>query len=341
LERTITFSKPDFLKKSLGPKLDVYYVNGSVKASTFAGDVKKGLTCGNKYLLPKYFYDRAGSELFEKICSTSEYYVTRTETEILERFSDEIALANKDKEYLVELGSGSSVKTKLIIDSFLNHRNSLHYLPIDVSDIVVSSSQSLTNQKPGLQISGFISDYVDGISLIHEFYDEPKLIIFLGSSIGNFDLIHAEKFVKFIRSRMNKEDSLLIGFDMKKDAGVLNAAYNDKEGYTSKFNLNLLRRINNELGGNFNLSLFKHHAFFNEEQSRIEMHLISLEDQSINVEAIGEVIHFKKGESIYTESSYKFTDEMLEAIAWYSNMKLANIWRDNKHYFSLCLFRPI
>jgi dimethylhistidine N-methyltransferase len=340
LEKVLSTSNIDYKRESFNGRIEVIYVNGSMKKSTFAEDVRIGLTAEKKFLLPKYFYDETGSGLFEKICTTNEYYVTRTETDLLYEYSDEIASMNQNIKYLVELGSGSSVKTRLIIDSFLKQKNMLHYLPIDVSEIMIDSSLTLTGEKSGLRISGFISEYEEGISLIHELYDESKLIIFFGSSIGNFDPHHAKRFVKFIGSNMSSKDSLLIGFDMKKDTGILNAAYNDKSGYTSKFNLNLLCRINNELGGDFDLNLFEHHAYFNEEESRIEMRLVSLQDHEVTIGAINEIIKFRKGESIYTESSYKFTDKMIEEIAMYSYLKLTNIWRDEKNYFSLCLFRP-
>ena len=312
-----------------------------MKADNFAEDVRKGLTAEKKYLLPKYFYDDMGSELFEKICSTHEYYVTRTEAEILKMYSDEIVSVNCNKKHLTELGSGSSVKTKYIIDSFIKAKESIHYMPIDVSDIIISSSQNLAKDTSGLKVTGFISEYEKGLSFISEIYDEPKMVMFLGSSIGNFDFLHSVKFVSFIRSKMKKSDSLLIGFDMKKDINVLNAAYNDKAGYTAGFNLNLLKRINTELCGHFDLSKFEHRAFFNPERSRMEMHLVSLEEQDVLIESMGESIHFKKGEDIYTESSYKFTRDMISDIGWFSNLKLSNIWQDEKRYFSLCLFQPM
>jgi L-histidine N-alpha-methyltransferase len=330
-----------FSHKVYGDELEIYRFSTEEKADNFAEDVRKGLTAKSKYLLPKYFYDEKGSKLFEKICSTKEYYVTRTEAEILKRHSDEIVSANCNKKLLVELGSGSSVKTKYVIDSLIKAKGEIHYMPIDVSDIIISSSEKLIDKTAGLKVSGFISEYEKGLSYISENYDEPKLIMFLGSSIGNFDFLHSVKFVSFIRSKMKKNDSLLIGFDMKKDVNILNAAYNDKAGYTAEFNLNLLRRINTELCGNFDLSIFEHRAYFNEKHSRIEMHLVSLEEQDVLIESIGEPIHFKKGEDIYTENSYKFTRDMISDIGWFSNLKLTNIWQDEKRYFSLCLFEPM
>jgi L-histidine N-alpha-methyltransferase len=330
-----------FSRKVYSSELEIYRFSSVEKTGTFADDVRKGLAAEKKYLMPKYFYDQRGSELFEKICSTEEYYVTRTEADILKKYSGEITSANCNKKHLVELGSGSSVKTEYLIDSLIKAKKEIHYMPIDVSDIIISSSENLVEETAGLKVSGFISEYEKGLSFISETYSEPKLIMFLGSSIGNFDFLQSVRFVSFIRSRMKKGDSLLIGFDMKKDTNVLNAAYNDKSGYTAEFNLNLLKRINTELCGNFELKKFKHLAFFNEEHSIIEMHLVSLEEQDVSIESMGERIHFRKGEYIYTESSYKFTTDMISDIGWFSNMKLTNIWTDEKRYFSLCLFQPM
>jgi len=325
----------------LDERLEIFYDLSNGKGNTFAEDIRTGLTLHKKYLLPKYFYDQRGSDLFEKICTTQEYYVTRTETEILKKYSGEITQANCTKKQLVELGSGSSVKTRYLIGSLIKAKKNLHYLPIDVSDIMVSSSENLIKSNAGLKVSGFITEYEKGLSMISQMYTEPKLILFLGSSIGNFDFLQSVKFVSFIRGKMRKGDSLLIGFDMKKDINVLNAAYNDRAGYTAEFNLNLLRRINNELGGNFDLNKFEHKAYFNEEQSRIEMHLVSLVEQDVLIKSIRETIHFEEGEDIYTESSYKFTTDMISDIGWFSNLRLSNIWTDEKRYFSLCLFQPM
>ncbi len=332
---------PFYSQKVIDKNLEIFYVNLVKNGESFASDVLAGLDSEKKYLLPKYFYDEAGSELFEKICTTKEYYVTRTESEILKKCSDQIASANSAKVNLVELGSGSSVKTRYIISSFLKSKRELNYLPIDVSEILVASSKCLIEDSRGLKVFGFISEYEQGLSLINNLFREPKLILFLGSSIGNFDFMNSVRFVSFIRNKMKTEDALLIGFDMKKDPEVLNAAYNDRGGVTAEFNLNLLKRINNELGGNFDLSKFEHQAYFSEEYSRVEMHLVSLEEQDVCIKSINKTIHFENGEDIYTESSYKFTDDMIADIAWFSNMRISNIWRDEKGYFSLCLFQPI
>ena len=325
-------------KKVINSRLNIYYSNRTNNVNSFAEDVKTGLTASNKFLLPKYFYDIKGSELFEKICLTPEYYVTVTEASILKKYADEIAKYNESRTILEELGSGTSVKTKLLISSFIKKYKTLHYVPIDVSEIMIQSSEKLIDEFTGLNISGIIADYIEGIEIAANLFTEPKLILFLGSSIGNFDLFHAEQFVQFISSKMNYGDCLMIGFDMVKDIKVLNAAYNDKEGITAEFNMNLLTRMNNELEAEFDLNNFRHFSYFNQDKSRIEMHLVSLKDQQVKINAIDSTINFLQGERIHTENSYKFTKEMIAEIAAYSGLEFSKMWTDEKKYFSLCLF---
>lgn len=320
--------------------LSVYYI-GNVEDSSFADDVRKGLTAKNKYLLPKYFYNKEGSELFEKICMTEEYYVTRTESSILKKYTADIAKYNLNKKMLMELGSGSSVKTKYIINALIENYRYLHYVPIDVSDIMITSSKELISENTGLRISAMMAEYEAGINASSQLFNELKLILFLGSSIGNFDLFSAEQFIRYVGSNMKDGDSMLIGFDMVKDINVLNSAYNDKEGVTAAFNLNVLKRINNELGGNFNLNNFEHLAFFNPQQSRIEMHLVSKEEQIISIDALNMDVAFKAGERIHTENSYKFSPEMIGEIAAYSGLNSTKFWTDENKYFRLYLFSKI
>jgi len=322
-------------------RFKVYLASNGVKENTFAEDVKIGLTSQRKFLLPKYFYDTAGSGLFEKICETPEYYVTRTEAEIIRQNSDEISGHNYHKNILVELGSGSSQKTRYLLKSFLNCHNEIKYIPIDVSDILIPSGLDLLDEFDRLKIDGIHSVYEKGLLIAGTVVKEPKMLIFLGSSIGNFEQREALEFLKLIASTMNVDDSFLIGFDLVKDMNVLNAAYNDEEGYTAKFNLNLLKRINTELNGEFDLSKFKHKAFFNADDSRIEMHFVSLEEQDICIHEIREKIHFKKGETIHTENSYKFTDEMIEKLASKAGLTIEKMWKDEIDYFALCLMRKV
>jgi len=320
-------------------RLRIIRLDNFPKTNSFAEDVKIGLTSGNKFLLPKYFYDISGSELFERICETEEYYPTRTEISILKNLSDTISERNKEKNLIVELGSGSSYKTNYILQSFLKSRDKLYYIPIDVSDILVESSKNLIEKYEKLFITGLVTYYEEGMDYIIKADKSPKLILFLGSSIGNFTEEEAIHFMKMLGNDITCDDRLLIGFDLIKDRKVLLDAYNDKAGITAEFNLNILKRINTELGGNFDLGKFEHSAIFNEEKSRMEMHLISKEDQNVFIKDISEEISFKKGEIIHTENSYKFTHEMINSLAEASGMEFSDSYTDDKKYFALCAFK--
>lgn len=304
--------------------------------SCFLNDVLDGLNKELKLIPPKYFYDNIGSDLFEKICSTPEYYVTRTENSIIEKYSSEIVSACPGIEHITELGSGNSVKTQNILKAFLIANRQLTYSPIDVSDILVSSGIKITEIFKKISVCGVLGEYEESLEFISCKFSTTKLILFLGSSIGNFDPEHVNKFLRMIEGKMNSDDKLLIGFDLVKDEGVLNAAYNDTAGYTEDFNLNLLRRINRELNADFDLKNFEHKSFFNSGQSRIEMHLVSLKDQIVNVN--GKIFNFAKGETIHTENSYKFSESLIEDVYINSGLKLLDTWKDNNKYFSLCLF---
>ncbi len=325
-----------YSKEILNDRFTLFTVENGGSKNTFAEDVIAGLTSNPKTLPPKYFYDNAGSELFEKICSTPEYYVTRTEASILKENSESIAKANSGKNLIVELGSGSSIKTRYILNAFIKQNSTVNYVPIDVSEILIQSGNGLLNDFEGLTVTGIIGEYEESIEAATEIFPQPKLILFLGSSIGNFDLPHARDFLGKLSASMRKGDSLLIGFDLVKNESVLNAAYNDREGVTAEFNMNLLRRINREFGSEVNLENFEHKAYFNPTESRIEMHLFSKCDHSFSLNGSGE-IKFRKGDSIHTENSYKFTDEMIRGLASTAGLTISESWKDENNYFELCL----
>lgn len=331
-------SESDFTENIINDRFSLFYAQNVKSKKSFEDDVIYGLNSNPKSLQPKYFYDAKGSELFEKICLTPEYYVTRTEAAILKEHSDDISAANDNKKIIVELGSGSSVKTRYILNSFIRQQGSVTYVPVDVSEILVESGNALLNDFEGLNVKGIIGEYEESLHIISENFPQPKIIVFLGSSIGNFDLPHAQEFLKMISETMNQGDSLLIGFDMVKDINILNAAYNDKDGVTAEFNLNLLRRIKNEFKADMDISNFEHNAFFNTIESRIEMHLVSKCDQSIKLNS-SSTVNFKKGETIHTENSYKFTDEMIMEMIEKSGLRLSNKWNDNRNWFGLYLIQ--
>ncbi|HMS32498.1 MAG TPA: L-histidine N(alpha)-methyltransferase [Ignavibacteria bacterium] len=328
-----------FKEDVINSRLRIFHTDNQLHVNSFPEDVREGLTSKDKFLSPKYFYDKRGSELFEQICGTEEYYPTRTETDILKDLSGIIAQRNTDKKMLVELGSGSSVKTDLLIKSFLSERNTFKYIPIDVSDIIIKSSAILTDKYPGLNVDAVISFYEEGMNFTVQTDSSAKLILFLGSSIGNFSGEERTNFMKMLKTYMNESDRLLIGFDMIKDKEVLEKAYNDRKGITAEFNLNILQRINNELGGNFDPSEFEHIAFYNESMCRIEMHLRARSKMTFEIKEIGEKISFEAGEMIHTENSYKFSRQTINELAENSGLEFSDYYADEKNYFSICAFK--
>lgn len=315
----------------------------------FAKDVMLGLSAKSKYLKPKYFYDHIGSELFEEICQQPEYYLTWTEASILRTYSPTIAeMQSNNSIAIIELGSGSSLKTKILIQAFLGtNQKSISYYPIDISrSILQNAVKLLSNEFLNIQIVGLPEDFREGIDKANQLISyknisAKKIIVFLGSSIGNFESKEAKLFLKFLADKLAEDDSLLIGFDLHKSEKILNAAYNDSAGVTAKFNLNILHRINKELGGEFNSSLFEHRAFYNKDKRRIEMHLVSTCKQHVYIKEIDKTIDFERGESIHTENSYKYTLEQIDALAKRCNLKVKKHFTDPNCWFDLAVFEPV
>jgi L-histidine N-alpha-methyltransferase len=306
--------------------------------TTFAKDVFQGLSAPKKYIPPVYFYDDTGSELFEKICQQSEYYLTRTEAEILENHSSELATLFSKHTSLIELGSGSAQKTRYLIEAFLTYYGKVEYFPIDVSEsILLKSSTQLKESYPSIKIKPVVALYKDGISQINTHTVNPKLVIWLGSSIGNFETEKAVKLLKKIGQNLSDADRILIGMDLRKDREILEKAYNDSAGITANFNLNLLSRINNELCGNFSLKNFKHIALFNDVAGRIEMYLESLNQQNVKIVDLDLEVNFNKNERIHTENSYKYTLEEINYLSNSAGLKLYRQWFDSNQWFSLNL----
>lgn len=335
---TVVENSPVFSKEIINDRLNVYRFERTLAESSFAEDVKKGLTAERKFLYPKYFYDDRGSELFDQITQTKDYYPTRTEESILIDHASDIIEFSKHKPVMVELGSGTSTKTRHILTAKQKTGQPLNYIPLDVSDILISSSEDLLKEYSNLTINGIISEYITGYSIVKDIDDRDNLTIFLGSSIGNFEREYVKEFLKKISNRMKDTDALLIGFDLIKDEDVLIKAYNDSDGVTAEFNLNILERINNELGGSFDLNSFEHSAIFNRDKSRIEMHLVSTKDQDIEITDLDIVVSFKKGETIHTENSYKFNDDIIMDFADAAGLDWITTWNDPKKYFAMSLF---
>jgi dimethylhistidine N-methyltransferase len=294
-----------------------------------------------KRLPCSYFYDSEGSRLFELICGLPEYYLTRTERDILQQCAGEIAGSMPGCHTLVELGSGTAEKTRLLLDAYLSRHGRVRYVPIDISRSTLElSSRRLLAEYAALEIVALAGDYEQGLQLIAAESQNPKLVLWLGSNIGNFDRPAAVSFLRDLRDRITGHDRLLIGIDLRKDRRILEMAYDDSSGITARFNLNLLARINRELGGHFDLNAFHHRAVYDEDQGRIEMYLVSRRSQQIAIERLGIEVAFEAGEAIHTENSYKYSLAEIDALATRAGLVMERRWLDRRELFSLNLLRP-
>ena len=329
-----------YKKYELDDRVSYFKSNNSSK-ETFSSDIITGLKQKQKILHPKYFYNDVGSKLFEQICKLDEYYLTRSEIEILESFHVELSMHLVNEYNLIELGSGSSYKTKFILDILHRKQDNVEYFPIDISNILKHSIGHLSTDYDKLKIIGIIDTYEHGLRFVKQYQNKKNLVMFLGSSFGNFMPDEGKIFLKNISESMKSGDLFLIGLDLKKDAQILEDAYNDSNGVTGKFNLNILSRINTELDANFDLGKFEHDSIFNEHEGKIEMHLRSLTDQKITISKTNDEIYISEGESIITENSYKFTELEIKSMISNSGLEVSQIWYDKRNFYSLVLAKKI
>ncbi len=302
--------------------------------SDLRAEALEGLRSIPKSLHPKFFYDRLGSELFERITETPEYYPTRTEIALLEQRAAEIVEYFGPDPVLIEFGSGSSRKVRILLDALEDQP--ARYVALDISrEQLIASAEALAEDYPNLEVHAVCADYTQPVALPEVALAGAgrRVAFFPGSTIGNFALPEAEAFLRAKAKMVGPGGAMLIGVDLKKDVDLLNAAYNDAEGLTAEFNRNLLHRLNRELGADFHLASFRHRAFYNEREGRIEMHLESLRDQCVHV--AGERIAFRAGETIHTESSHKFSVEGFQAMAQRSGFQPVKVWTDGQNRFSL------
>ncbi|MDR4506394.1 MAG: L-histidine N(alpha)-methyltransferase [Candidatus Scalindua sp.] len=310
-------------------------------AQEFSSDVKTGLTSDPKSLPFVYFYDHAGSQLFEKICELPEYYLTRAETHILEIHVCDIISQFPEEITLVELGSGSSKKTRILIEAFLQGQGLSSYTPIDISrQMLKESSYELLKTYPDLEITAVAAHYDEGLDQLKTQGDQAKLITWLGSSVGNLDRSEAVQLLNRIQEFTLPNDRLLIGIDLKKDRDLLEKAYDDEQGVTAEFNLNLLARINHELGGDFNLEKFHHDVTYNEKIGRVEMYLTSNCDQKVIIGDLDLEISLAEKERIHTENSFKYSLNEINILAEKAGFSVERQWFDPEKKFSLNLFAP-
>lgn len=304
-------------------------------AESLAQAVRDGLLRERKTLPCQYFYDEVGSALFERICKLPEYYPTRTEDGVLRANADAMVdLGPVEAPAIVELGSGSAEKTRRLIAAAIRRYGRLHYLPIDVSESAVeASARDLVRAFPGLKVTAFVGDYHHALPEIADRVRGPKLIAFLGSSLGNYETDAAVALLSRVAEIMSPDDRFLLGTDLAKDASILEPAYDDAEGVTARFNKNLLVRINRELRADFDLDTFAHRADYRPELGRVEMRLVSLRDQTVNVPGAGISADFAEGESIHTENSHKYTTEVLADLAGRSGFAEEAAWTDPKGWF--------
>ena len=302
--------------------------------SNIANDALKGLTSPQKFIPSKYFYDSHGSRLFDEICGLPEYYPTRTEMSILEYASAEIMGSFKGGD-IVELGSGANHKIRMLFDAVEKNRLSdYRYVPVDVSETALrEASEELLKIYPELEVLGIIADFTVHMNIIPS--ERPRLIIFFGSTIGNFNKTERNRFLKLVAGSMNPGDRFLIGFDMIKSRKTIEAAYNDSLGITSAFNKNVLNVLNRELNADFDLSWFKHLAFFNEEMERVEMHLQARRKMEVNVSGLELTIELDKDETIHTEVCGKFSREQIRKTVFDAGLDIKHWFFDPKEWFSL------
>jgi dimethylhistidine N-methyltransferase len=280
-----------------------------------AEEVRRGLTATPKSLPCKYFYDARGMALFDQICELPEYYLTRTEAALLREHAAALVGLCPAPLTLVELGSGSSTKTRHLIEPCLARQGELIYHAIDIAPIALEEgARPLLKEYPALRVVGLVGEFADGLRYLGDRPGGPRLVAFLGSTIGNFTEEENQQFFAALRRHLRPEDRFLLGADLLKDPAVLVAAYDDSQGVTARFNLNLLARLNRELGADFDLAAFRHRAVFNPRRSRIEMHLESVRDQAVRIEALGQSFHFLAGETVHTENCYKHSVEALRAL---------------------------
>ncbi len=320
------------------PRFRLLELSGDDAHAEFCRDVAAGLTATPKRLSCRYFYDREGSRLFEAICALPEYYLTRAETAILRDHASEIAAAFPGAVTVIELGSGSAVKTRLLLEALLRSQHDVRYVPIDICrPVLEESAAALLRLFPELEIVAVAAEYHDGLRQVRTESARPKLILWLGSNIGNFERNEAAAFLHRVRDTLHVTDRVLVGVDLRKDRAVLEAAYDDAAGVTAAFNRNLLARINHELNGDFDLSSFGHQAIYVADPGRIEMYLVSTRSQRVTIGRLGLEVAFAAGEMVHTENSYKYSLAEMEAVARAAGLHTERCWLDAEGRFSLHL----
>jgi dimethylhistidine N-methyltransferase len=323
------------------PRLTLIHTESRAHLASFAEEVSNGLTAVPKTLPCRFLYDETGSQLFEEICDLPEYYLTRVEREILRERADQIAACFDGPITLCELGSGSSSKTRLLIEALLQAHGRLRYVPVDISrSILEESASDLLDRYGALEVMAIASEYQEGLRQVGNHTERPKLVAWLGSSIGNLEREPAAEFLRGVRAVLTPADRMLVGIDLRKQAKVLEAAYDDAAGVTARFSLNLLDRMNRELDANFDKRSFHHQAVYKEAEGRVEIRVVSRERQRVLLDALDLEVDFEAGEGIYTEDAYKYSLAEIDGLAESAGFSVAQRWLDSEGRFSLNLLAP-
>lgn len=308
----------------------------------FGIDVLTGLCAKPKTLSAKYFYDDIGSDIFQKITQHPDYYPTRVEFEILNAIKNDIPrIINEAEIDIIELGAGDCHKSKLIIDGFLNMGCKVNFYPIDISEQAMFLLQDNIDSHPNLKVHGVVAEYFDGLRLVRKKSSNKQLVLFLGSNIGNFDRVQNQGFLRRLWMSLNADDYVLLGFDLKKDVEVLTAAYNDSGDHTKDFNLNLLTRINRELGGNFDINKFQHFGVYSPILGAMESYVLAVESHDVYISELKRSFHFEAYEPIHLEYSFKFLSNDIDYICQESGFNVIEHFTDPKAYFIDSLWQVV
>jgi dimethylhistidine N-methyltransferase len=322
-------------------RLTILGTGREVAMDVFRAHVRDGLSSTPKRLSCEFLYDQQGSLLFEEICRLPEYYLTRCEEALLREHAAVIVDELPPDVSLVELGSGSATKTRILIDELLRRHGRLLYAPIDISRTMLErSSRALLAERPGLEVLGLATEYHAGLHELRSSLAGPRLVLFLGSNVGNFPRADAAAFLARVRDDLSEDDRLLVGIDLRKDRGTLERAYDDSSGVTARFMLNLLARIDRELGGHFDVATFRHRAEYREDEGRVVLELESLRDQTVRIDALATEFDFAAGERIHVEDSYKYSLREIEALAQAAGFEVERQWLDAGPRFSLSRLIP-
>ncbi|WP_299821691.1 L-histidine N(alpha)-methyltransferase [uncultured Pontibacter sp.] len=315
--------------------------DGTNDTAAFAKDVAAGLSLKQKDLPSRYFYDGKGSQLFQQIMNLPEYYLTRAEHEVFTTNKDAICsrFAGEGFFHLIDLGAGDALKTKILLRQLARQQADFDYVPVDISgDAMQQLTQSLQTELPEVNVQAVVGEYFKALQWLQKHKSERKVVLFLGSNIGNFEKQDSIEFLKSVRGYLSHGDRLLVGVDLKKNPDVILPAYNDAAGVTAEFNLNLLRRINRELGGEFILDQFRHYAMYNPLEGVMRSFLISLKEQQVYIGATGKTYHFAAWEAIHTENSHKYAVQEIEELGGLCGFGTEKVYFDKSKGFADVLF---